>query len=560
MSGAAGNTTINTTAGFAPAQSRLCLSATILAHPNPDYVGASTALGDGLRPFTLTLGRHFPLFALAVYADGAAHKCLSPTGDGANVDIGDDHISRQALEVGFCDGRLHLHKPRGASRVCISGRPLVDDLSFSLDALARGLVINLADTVLLVLSAGPPNTGGDNLPDFGLIGGSRVLNDLRQRVLRCASTDADVLVLGPSGSGKEHVARALHTHSRRRDGPFVAVNMATLSPELAASQLFGHKRGAFTGATTDHRGYFQQAEGGTLFLDEVGDTPSSMQPLLLRALQQREIQVLGGGISTVDVRIVAATDADIDAEGAGFRTALRHRLSGLQIDVPSLDAHAEDIGLLAQQFFTKHWSLFHNKGDAGLSLGPHRRNRQWRQRWVMLVQALLLRPWPGNVRELDNTLRQIALDSADTLHLPDWACLLREDGASTEIGVSSSPMDQLAVAEPDALSSDVSEVGPSTAPTPLELSVVSQMLERHDYHIAAAARALGVTRSALYRFIRSSPTLYLAKDLSLEFVLEQLKECRGDLSQTAAQLRVSVEGLKQRLQLAVDAAPQQKSQ
>jgi two-component system nitrogen regulation response regulator GlnG len=186
---------------------------------------------------------------------------------------------------------------------------------------------------------------------------------LRGEIASVAATDAPVMLRGESGTGKELAARAIHDFSARSDQRLVAVNMAAIPTELAAAELFGVRKGAFTGADASKPGYFQQAAGGTLFLDEVGACPEPVQPQLLRALQSGEVQPAGGSIETVDVRVVSATDAALEAQG--FSAALLHRLAVVNLRVPPLRERVEDVGLLFFHFLREF------ERDASISLhGP----------------------------------------------------------------------------------------------------------------------------------------------------------------------------------------------
>jgi len=214
---------------------------------------------------------------------------------------------------------------------------------------------------------------------------------------RVAPTDASVLLLGPSGSGKELFARALHHLSPRRGGPFVAFNCAAVPETLVESELFGHERGAFTGAAARHLGRFEQAHGGTLFLDEVGEVPPATQSKLLRAVEEHRITRLGGESEVaVDVRILAATNRDLEArvEAGGFRRDLFHRLHVFPIRLPALSERREDIPALALHLACRAAERHHVTPPV---LGP------------AAMAALALAPWPGNVRELGNLVERVTI-------------------------------------------------------------------------------------------------------------------------------------------------------
>lgn len=248
-----------------------------------------------------------------------------------------------------------------------------------------------------------PQTDSDD--DLPLIGRSPAMQEIYRVLARLMSTDLAVIITGESGTGKELVARALHDYGKRRNGPFVAVNMAAIPRELIESELFGHEKGAFTGATARYAGRFEQAQGGTLFLDEIGDMPLEAQTRLLRVLQQGEFVPVGGRAPIrADVRIIAATHRDLRAlirQGL-FREDLYYRLNVVPIRLPPLRERTEDIPDLVRHFLSQADA----EGLPGKSLDNAALNRLREYRW------------PGNVRELENLIRRLAaLYSDDTIGL-----------------------------------------------------------------------------------------------------------------------------------------------
>jgi DNA-binding NtrC family response regulator len=234
-----------------------------------------------------------------------------------------------------------------------------------------------------------------------IVGGSRAIQQLLSDVARIAPKDVTVLVRGETGTGKELVASLLHAQSRRAEGPLVRFNCAAIPGELAESELFGHARGAFTGAVQARRGFFALADGGTLVLDEIGELPLALQAKLLRALQEGEIQPVGSGkLERVDVRVVASTNRELAAEArAGrFREDLYYRLAVVEVVVPPLRDRSEDIPELAAEFARRYAERFH-AGE--VRLAPE------------LVEKLSRAAWPGNVRQLENCVaRLVALAGA----------------------------------------------------------------------------------------------------------------------------------------------------
>ncbi|HQT66208.1 MAG: nitrogen regulation protein NR(I) [Rhodospirillales bacterium 20-60-12] len=237
-----------------------------------------------------------------------------------------------------------------------------------------------------------PRNPDENLP---LIGRSGAMQEIYRIIARLTTTDLTVMITGESGSGKELVARALHDYGRRRAGPFVAINMAAIPRELIESELFGHERGAFTGATNRHVGRFEQAAGGTLFLDEIGDMPAEAQTRLLRVLQEGEFTTVGGRQPIrANARIIAATHRDLRIliRQGQFREDLFYRLNVVPIRLPPLRERPDDIPVLAQHFLQKA----HSEGLPGKTLDP------------AAIGKLSAYRWPGNVRELENLMRRMA--------------------------------------------------------------------------------------------------------------------------------------------------------
>lgn len=296
-----------------------------------------------------------------------------------------------------------------------------------------------------------------------IIGISPSMERVFHVVRKVADTEATVLITGESGTGKELAAKAIHSMSSRRSAPFVPINCAAIPRDLLESELFGHVRGAFTGAVKDKEGKFRQAEGGTLFLDEVGEIPVELQAKLLRALQERTVEPVGGGSSIkLDVRLVAATNADLEkaiAQGR-FREDLFYRLAVIPLQLPPLRERKEDISLLARHFAARH-------KEAKVSFSPD------------AMRAMESYPWPGNVRELENTVeRLIIMRNSDTIGLEELPDKMRSGRPSGRSRVINLPDEGYPLEE-------------------LEREVVLEALERNAWNQTAAARFLSIPRHTL---------------------------------------------------------------
>lgn len=230
-----------------------------------------------------------------------------------------------------------------------------------------------------------------------IVGCSSQIKDVLNLVQRVSDTDSTILITGESGTGKELIARAIHYNSHRSQGPFVAINCGAIPAELIESELFGHMKGAFTGAIASRLGKFEQAEGGTLFLDEIGDLPPSMQVKLLRALQERQFEPVGSTKSVqVDVRVVAATNMNLEQAvlESKFREDLYYRLNVIPIHIPALRERTGDIPLLLAHFI-QHFQKTRGRGLTGVSQEA--------------AQVLSQYPWPGNIRELENLVERVSI-------------------------------------------------------------------------------------------------------------------------------------------------------
>jgi two-component system, NtrC family, response regulator AtoC len=317
--------------------------------------------------------------------------------------------------------------------------------------------------------------------DFGaIVGESPALRDVLVRVEQVAQTASTVLLRGETGTGKEMVARAIHINSARETKPFVRVNCAALAPGVLESELFGHEKGSFTGAVARRLGRFELADGGTLFLDEVGDLPQDVQVKLLRVLQEREFERVGGAETIkVDVRIISATHRDLEKQIAAgeFREDLYYRLNVFPIVLPPLRQRPTDIALLAEHFVQKY-ARAAGKNVRGLDAGA--------------ATALAGYAWPGNVRELENVIeRALILARGEVLTSADLEFTRRPTPTVTSSELTAPRLGETAGARP--LQERLQEQ---------ERAAIVTAIDQAHGNIAHAARALGINRSTLYYRLR----------------------------------------------------------
>jgi DNA-binding NtrC family response regulator len=310
-----------------------------------------------------------------------------------------------------------------------------------------------------------------------IIGRSDSIQRVVDFVRRAARSEANILILGESGTGKELVAHAIHANSSRSGGAFVPVDCAALPENLLESELFGHERGAFTGAVASKPGLLETANGGTVLLDEIGELPLSLQAKLLRAIQEREIRRVGGTRQIpVDVRIVSATNRDLGTlVGEGkFREDLYYRINVIDIVLPPLRERPGDVTLLAHTFLERHRSA---------------RNPRLRGFSPEALQALEAYSWPGNVRELQNVVeRACALAEGETIAGADLPEYIRKPASARPSAAETS----IHLRFKDAKARWVDE---------MEASYVTRILERHHGNISQAARAAGVDRTTFHRLL-----------------------------------------------------------
>ncbi|MCK6550956.1 sigma 54-interacting transcriptional regulator [Myxococcota bacterium] len=331
-------------------------------------------------------------------------------------------------------------------------------------------------------------SGAERLDD--IVGRSVPMREIYTVIERVAPTELTVLVTGETGTGKELAARALHKRSRRKSGPFVTLDCSALPPTLIESALFGHEKGAFTGADQAYAGVFERADGGTLFLDELGELPLELQPKLLRALERGEIQRLRGDKTIrVNVRVIGATNRDLNemVQEGRFRGDLYYRLAVIRIQLPALRDRINDLPLIADEFFRRYGSELRETGAKAMRLGPG------------ALGALERYTFPGNIRELVNILRRAAVfaqgDEIVVTDLPEEVTGLRGAKGSAPAAPTSSsavPMPDASVPFKDAKAKVLDA---------FERQYLEDLLVRHKQNISKAAREAGIDRRHLYRLL-----------------------------------------------------------
>ena len=449
------------------------------------FAAVSTAFGSlGRICMALDAGfriRHVSSRLDAIVGAGAAQRLVGhPVERVLGEELfGPSGALRQALLAGEKrEGwRAFLHSETGAARLLsVTAAPLQRDPYGVCDPSAAFLLVMRPADDEAVSASGP-------LAGFGIITRSQAMSRVFRLIETLQHSEATVLVTGESGTGKEVTARIIHAHSPRRNGPFVAVNAAALPGELLETELFGHVKGSFTGATRDRVGRFEAAQDGTLFLDEVGDLPLHLQVKLLRVLQDHTYERVGDNQPRqTNARIIAATHRDLRrgvAQGS-FREDLYYRLRVSPIEIPPLRDRREDIEPIARVLLARVGA----RTGRELRFSPD------------ALRALLSHDWPGNVRELENALEYAAtVCTGQTLQPEDLPPEVRpaRHGAG-EPSPAETP--SAAPASPGATAA-----APPSAPD--ERSVLSAALDRNHWSRSATARALGISRSTLWRRMRA---------------------------------------------------------
>lgn len=441
----------------------------------------------------------------------------------ASTPLGDPYLSAREPSVGlrtFSD-KVEIAPRSSTAYVKVGGMRLTTPLQVPIRDLDRGIIIAIARRVVLCLHLARPARVASR-SDHSLVGHSDAIDDVRREIDQIADLDVPVLIEGENGTGKGRVAAAIVAASPRADRPLFSINMGATVPSTAASDLFGHERGAFTGANAAKTGLFAAADGATLFLDEIGLTPTDVRPMLLHVLETGEIRPLGATRTRkVNVRFISATDTNLQkAIAAGqFSEALYHRIARSHLTMPPLRDRREDFGTL----------LLHFLRLAFMSCDEPDRLKASDGAWLSAsnVAALALHDWPGNVRELENVAGQIVMHSR---------------GQST----ASLPSSVEAL-----LSGNRASVAPSGASAPAESRIsdeqVAEALAASKGSASRAAKILGVSRTTYYELRKRNPNLRSISEIPDREILACRDENNGDVLKMAERLRVPVKALKDRL-------------
>jgi two-component system nitrogen regulation response regulator GlnG len=464
------------------------LGLTIAWHPDLARIGQQFIVtGDA----TLELSRHQPLFK-------------QPDSEALSLAYGG--ISRAPLRISRdLEDLITITPPDSRMVVEINGRQI--DAATALDAqqIEAGVILGLGRAVLLCLHWMRQLPQANAVEGFLGVGSAAIR--ARTLIRHAAATDSAVLLLGETGTGKEVAARAIHALSRRSGAALVSVNMGALNESLAAADLFGAARGAYTGAQSARLGLFGEAQDATLFLDEIGNAPAAVQPMLLRVLETGDYRPLGATRDQQSsARLIAATDQDL--YHGGFNAALLRRLESFIIHLPPLRERREDIGVLLAHLLPKE--------------GP--------RPGTELATQLLCYDWPGNVRQLTHVIKRVllALKMGDAPQLADLVNLSARTAGSSSAAQSGTPSQRRKLA-------DISD------------AEVLQAMADNDWYIQGAAHTLGISRPSMYKLLESHPTIRAASAIPGDETSAALAACGDDIEACAARLQTPTEALRRHL-------------
>ena len=503
-------------------------TATIIFHPDVQRIGEEAPLMGLAKLFTQEISRLSPEF--------------SPVSSNQKKSLGDPYISRKPLTLSVVNGGLMISKPADLTgNITVNGRLLVNEIFLISEEWRNGIVLSLCNRVVLYLHHQPSRADTPTIK-HDLLGESSTTDNVRQAINRVSDLNVPVLIRGETGTGKELIAQAIHKCSQRTLQAFIPVNVGAIPESLAISELFGTKKGAFTGASKDRAGYFQQADKGTLFLDEIGDAPEQVQVALLRTLETGDVTPVGGtGSIHVDVRLIAATDVNLEKKISDnqFRSPLLQRLAGFEIRIAPLRKRREDIGRLLIHFLAKE---LNNLGDsAHLENTPH--NTSF---WASVFAKAGLYDWPGNIRQLKNIAQQLAIynRNSDYLNLPEHIDeMLSPHSIKTEPAIEVLPINS----STDTPQSTQPSPTPRRKPSTVTEKELLTALEQQRWDLKGTSKLLNISRAALYKIIDNTPSVHTAGDYSVEELKAAFQKTEGNLDRMVDELKVSKAALKRRL-------------
>jgi two-component system, NtrC family, nitrogen regulation response regulator GlnG len=495
--------------------------------------GVAPALTIVSHPLAHRAGERFVLDAVAAGRDvGLSRNApdFATPGSALGAPLGDPFISRRPIRFAAGpEGSVRLFIDPGGTPV-VAGSPIEASAELAAAELAAGIPLELADRVVVLLHLF--ERGLDDARDsLGMIGHSAGIRRVRTAIERVVDLPVPVLIRGETGTGKELVARAIHERGPRRDGPFVSVNLGAIPRELAAAELFGSTRGAYTGATRDRDGLFRAAHGGTLFLDELGEAPPEVQVTLLRVLETGELYPIGADRPVaIHVRLIAATDANLEQQirEQRFKAPLLHRLAGYEIRIPPLRERREDVGPLFHHFAREELEAI---GETYRLAPQDPYARPWLP--ARIAAQLVRHAWPGNIRQLRNVVRQLVIGSRGHAQLRPDPELAAELAAAPPVRVAAVPSEAEPV--PRRKASEVTE------------SELVEALRACAWDLKATADRLRIARPSIYDLIDKHPSIRTAGGLTAEEIAQCFRDCDGDLDAMAARLQVSRRALHRRV-------------
>ena len=493
------------------------LGLTVIWHPEMARIGEQFIATD--RTGVIELNRFMPTFQ-------HAGKAGLPLGFGG--------ISREPLHIlRKADDSITIEPPASKMIVELQGQEIHQPHILTKQQLSNGVILGLGRSILLCLHwmyCLPKNN-----PIEGIIGVSSAAIKMRDQIRQIAATDLPVLLLGETGTGKEIAARALHQHSARKNKKLVSVNMAALNESLAAADLFGAQKGAYTGAQAMRQGLFLEAADSTLFLDEIGNTPATIQPMLLRVLETGDYRPLGATQDKVaTARLITATDQDL--YNANFNQALLRRLENAVIHLPPLRDRREDIGLLILHLL----STINSTQQSPLPALP-----------TALVSSIANYDWPGNIRQLKHVLQRIML-SLQAGNVADFAALVAPVFTETKDALQSAQITQSTLGYKHNKKASIAINAPKFHRKKLQEITeqdVLQAMQNNRWTIQGAALELGISRPSMYKLIDEHSQIRRAEKIAPEEIRQTLASNAGDIDASAAVLKTPSEALRRVLKV-----------